>query len=326
MNGGPKDLNTAAQGLLSYMQEVRGPRLTPSDELAKLQFDSIANQRQAMEDTQKQLQELRGQKKQVDLTPFALGIDALTGSNLTQQYQAVRPKDSKAEQRLLQQLNAQQAQALTDDLINLQNQGYKKDQLRVMERLGEMKQSQGFKDNPFQKKKLEKLGAQAGEYLAKDRPNLAANLPKVQKTLALLQENPGLTGGWFQQIAGSTGAKLYSPELKIAEDSMQSAIQDTLRPTLGAQFTEKEGERIMKLAFDPGLPTGENARRAQELEKIIQNKIKFQDDLYNWIADRGTDEGFPFENYGMKKAGGSVASKATSMSRIEELRRKKAGN
>lgn len=321
----PKNMNEAANGLLDYMDPSRDNPVSPADYLAQLQIDSLRNQQAAAQTTAKQLAELQNKPKQVDLTPYAMAVDALTGSKMAQQYQAFKPKNQDQQKLLLSQLYGKQNQGITDDLINMQNQAYKQDQLSMMERLAQMKQAQGFKDNPFQKKKLEALGKQAGEYLSKDRPNLAANLPKVEKTLGILEDNPGLTGNWTQQLFGSTGATLYSPDLKIAEESMQSAIQDTLRPTLGAQFTEKEGERIMNLAFNPGLPTEENKRRAKELQKVINNKIKFQDDLYNWIADKGTDEGFPFEQYGMQKAGGAAASSATSMSRIEELRRKRAG-
>ena len=118
-----------------------------------------------------------------------------------------------------------------------------------------------------------------------------------------MDSDKDLTGGLVNRAIGDTALRLRSPQAYNAQQNMQSAITDTLRPTLGAQFTEKEGERIMNLTFDPGISVEENKRRARELKKVIDNKIRFSDALYKHLSEKGSDEGFDYGKYNMQRTG-----------------------
>jgi len=58
------------------------------------------------------------------------------------------------------------------------------------------------------------------------------------------------------------------------QQMVQEAIQSTLKGTLGAQFTAKEGEQLLARKFDPRLSATENARRAREAADIIAKKVE----------------------------------------------------
>lgn len=170
---------------------------------------------------------------------------------------------------------------------------------------------QQFKLDPFVKKEREGLGEAASEWISQSRGQFEGNLKNVDRALELLRSGKDITGktkGLIPEIA----LPYLSEDTAIAQQAMQKAIQDTLRPTLGAQFTEKEGERIMRLSFDPSLDEEENARRAQLLKDVIQKKMKFNDAFYSHLR-RGNDVAdFPFEKYGMKYTGESPREEETA--------------
>jgi hypothetical protein len=60
-----------------------------------------------------------------------------------------------------------------------------------------------------------------------------------------------------------------TPDIKAQEDQVRTAIQSSLRQTLGAQFTEKEGEQLMRRAYDPRLSAQQNlAKLAPEIDAL----------------------------------------------------------
>lgn len=155
---------------------------------------------------------------------------------------------------------------------------------------------------PFEKKQIEGFAKAAVQYDTVDRPQLQGNLTKLDFAIDKLEkgkEASGLVTGRLPDVIN----QIVAPQAVPVRESIQSAIQETLRPTLGAQFTEKEGERIMNLQFNPTLPEEENKRRAQELRKVVQRKIDFQDAFFDHLRKGGTTSDFDYAKYGMRGAG-----------------------
>lgn len=253
----------------------------------------IGTQEESIAAQKEKLNQLMSQPKQKDLTALMMMADAMGDKpmGLAQTYQALKPRDNSIKAQALQQQLMQQEQGLTGDYMDLLKLQQKKD--------GSTNTSASI----FQKKKMEVLGKNAADFLSKTRDQLTSNLPKVQYALSVMEKHPDLTGTGIAPVAGSKGWEIWNTQGKIAEENMQSAITDTLRPTLGAQFTEKEGERVMNLTFNPKLPTSENIRRAKALELVIENKVKFQTDLYQHLAIHGDDRNFDYAKYQMRKVG-----------------------
>lgn len=108
----------------------------------------------------------------------------------------------------------------------------------------------------------------------------------------------GLAAGIANRTLPDVVSKWINPEGEIAKAAIRSTIMTNLRQVLGAQFTENEGERMMKQSFDPDMPPAENLRRAKlildQISTIAQNKQIMAKHFYDngTLADyKGTDLG-----------------------------------
>jgi hypothetical protein len=155
------------------------------------------------------------------------------------------------------------------------------------------------KDTPFQKKKMEEYAKKATDFYTKDRTEMLSNVPRIDDTIKLLEDNPDLTGTLPKRITDA-GMSLRDREAVDAKENIDAAIAATLRPTLGAQFTAQEKEEIQNLQFSYSASVEENKKRAKRLREKIIKKVKFEEDLYRYIEKNGTDEGFPYGKYGMQ--------------------------
>lgn len=162
--------------------------------------------------------------------------------------------------------------------------------------------------SPFEEARQKDAAKRYNEYYDKVRPQLESNAMKVENAMSLMYQDETISGPKVGYLPGPL-RKLVNENAAIVERDMQSAIQETLRPTLGAQFTEAEGVRIMNLAFDPKLSAKENKRRAAELKGFIDRKMQFQDALNEYLsANNGSDQGFPYAQYGMRKSSSSIGA------------------
>ena len=267
-----------------------------TDDLEALVRMKIRNQEQAIEQQRQQLQNMQNKPKQLDLSALAGLADAWGGSGnaMTRAYSMVKPQDDSAKLQALKQQLGQQEQGLIGDQIALL-------------RLADQRKRGQVKTGPiseFEKEKMKSLGKGAAKFQQETKLQLMENLPKINEALSIMDKDNDLTGSFTDKLMGETGLSLRNEKAYMAQQNMQSAITDTLRPTLGAQFTEKEGERVMNLTFDPAVSTAENKRRAKALKEAISNKIKFQQDLYDYLGENnGSDRGFDYSKYNMVKVG-----------------------
>ena len=102
-----------------------------------------------------------------------------------------------------------------------------------------------------------------------------------EKNMARLEDAKKRLGNPGYGVSGNLIGRL--PEVMRTEESRQiqqdvrAAAQASLRATLGAQFTEKEGERIMQFAYDPTLSAEANIAK---IDAAI-NEIKSNADNQN---------------------------------------------
>lgn len=64
-----------------------------------------------------------------------------------------------------------------------------------------------------------------------------------------------------------------TPKIKMQEDQVRSAIQGTLRQTLGAQFTEKEGEALMRRSYDPRMSPTQNLQKMKPEIDALKSQL-----------------------------------------------------
>lgn len=77
-----------------------------------------------------------------------------------------------------------------------------------------------------------------------------------------------------------------------ARDTIEEVVQRNLRLILGAQFTEKEGERLIARAYNPKLGEEENKKRVGRLIKQIQTAAEQKQRASEYFEQNGTLKGF----------------------------------
>jgi hypothetical protein len=76
------------------------------------------------------------------------------------------------------------------------------------------------------------------------------------------------------------------------QEMVESTVQRSLRVILGAQFTEKEGERLIARAYNPKLPPKVNADRVQRLLDQLQRAYDGKREAAAYYEANGTLQGF----------------------------------
>lgn len=102
------------------------------------------------------------------------------------------------------------------------------------------------------------------------------NLDRLKEARDVLAQHKDDLFGTSGRFTGRLPDALRSQESIRLRQDVQAAAQGALKATLGSQFTEKEGERIMAAAYDEKLSPDENLRKIdaaiKELETSKQNK------------------------------------------------------
>lgn len=83
-----------------------------------------------------------------------------------------------------------------------------------------------------------------------------------------------------------------NPEALDAKDLIEEVVQRNLRIILGAQFTEKEGARLIARAYNSRLPEEVNARRVRSLVQMIEGRAQQLQSLNAYVTDNRTGAGW----------------------------------
>ena len=126
---------------------------------------------------------------------------------------------------------------------------------------------------------------------------LKGGFADVQKGLSQLNEavdilkTEGGTGSIIGNLPDSLSAFFNKSGLK-AKELVSEVVQRNLRLVLGAQFTEKEGERLINRAFNPRLSEEENIKRITRLADSIKRAANQKEKAAEYFEKFGTLKGF----------------------------------
>jgi len=115
---------------------------------------------------------------------------------------------------------------------------------------------------------------------------------QAESNLAIYREVLNeLEGGTV--VTGTTGAKMiavlgqiglddpirswFKPNEQDALDRVRGVVFQGLRLTLGPQFTENEGKRLVAATYNDALSPEQNARRLERLAKLLEDTIAYKD-------------------------------------------------
>ena len=150
-------------------------------------------------------------------------------------------------------------------------------------------------------------------------------LEEVSKQLADPKKN--LTGPGVG-LTPDVVLERLNPEAVATREAVEEIVQRNLRLVLGAQFTEKEGERLIKRAYNPSLSEAENKKRVDRLLRQIRTAAKAKQAAVEYFAEHGTLKGFAGKIFTMSDfydslEGPSPSAKRPTQAEIEaEIKRR----
>ena len=146
---------------------------------------------------------------------------------------------------------------------------------------------------PGEKKIDENYATQYFEYM-KGSADTEKQIDQLGLALNTLQttKDGSITGRRVAALDSAGKLAYVDPEAQKVYDQVTEVVQRNLRLVLGAQFTEKEGERLIARAYNPALGQEENARRVKALMTQIKTAHESQKQMARYFKDNGTLRGY----------------------------------
>lgn len=139
-------------------------------------------------------------------------------------------------------------------------------------------------DKSFSKEYVDHISGSS----AADTKRSIRELEDVSKSL----EEIDTATGAFIGLVPKAVRDIVTPRGAAMQDIVESVVQKSLRETLGAQFTEKEAERLIDRAYNPRLDEKENKRRVDNLIQQIKEAAKSKQEAVEYYEANGTLKGF----------------------------------
>ena len=143
----------------------------------------------------------------------------------------------------------------------------------------------------------EKFGTEVNDWVISGGFSGAkANLIKIDDAIEQLEKSKddffGLTGKNVGFIHKGLRA-MFNPDSADLEDNIRSIVYESLRQTLGAQFAEKEGEKLIQASFNSMLSEEKNIVRLKRMRAKILEMAKAKQKSYEYfIANNGDMSGY----------------------------------
>lgn len=139
----------------------------------------------------------------------------------------------------------------------------------------------GYADIDKQLQQLREVSDSLGTYLDTSEGKKFVPTPEGQTFTGPYR---GLLPDW---VRSST-----NPQAIAAKNAVEEVVQRNLRLVLGAQFTEKEGERLIARAYNPQLPPEENKKRVDRLIEQIEAAARAKSEAAQYFETHGTLAGY----------------------------------
>lgn len=119
------------------------------------------------------------------------------------------------------------------------------------------------------------------------------NLQDLDTVVKRLEEKDDVTGTLREKLIPSDYVRsIVNEEAQDLKDTVERVIQQSLRQTLGAQFTEKEATRLIERSYNPRLSDEKNIERLKQTIKEIQNMAEAKQKSAKYFEEKGTLSGY----------------------------------
>ena len=173
---------------------------------------------------------------------------------------------------------------------------YDPDAMAKLEEAKQKAKSGGLLLTPGQEKLDDRFTITAEKWLASGSAQADANLANIENKIARLysgEEN--LSGPGFAFIPERLRPVLAPAAAGFLDDISELTYQ-SLRETLGAQFTQREAERLVNTSFNISLPEEQNVARLQRLKAKLESIKQNRNNQIAYFMEKGTLQGYEKED------------------------------
>ncbi len=122
------------------------------------------------------------------------------------------------------------------------------------------------------------------------------NLDQLKDVVGKLKQKGDITGTWSEKfLPESVADRLRAvgrEDAQDVKDTVEQVIQQSLRQTLGAQFTEKEASRLIERSYNPKLSDEKNIERLEKTIEQLDQMAREKDEAGRYFEKQGTLEGY----------------------------------
>jgi hypothetical protein len=276
-----------------YQKYMDMQRRTDQDKLGKERFDWQKTRAEKQDELRQRQYTDKEQERQLSNQLLQSKLDQL--GQLTP-YQQKMLEQQGLDRELKKEL-AQKKEQMTP---------YQKAQIELGEKKLAASQKKDKKDKGLD---LTKGQIKADEAFAKDYNEYAAqggiasiksNINKLKEANNLLksEEGPNLTGAGLGLVPDVV-RNAVAPESIAVRDMVESVIQQSLRQILGAQFTEKEAERLIQRSYNERLDEATNAKKLDATIKELETMANAKEEAAKYFEKNGSLKGFKSDISGM---------------------------
>lgn len=299
--------------------------------LIQRQTEGLAGQREGLKQIESQIQELN-QPGNTSMLPGILmaASDVLSGSKFMQNYQSPEQKEkARKAQALGLSMQMQKAKGdLTDKEIDLFKAQYQdslgREKMAMEEKLAKLKlgAEAGGKLLPGQEAADKDFGKEYSDWNAKGgRAGYLKSKASLEESLAELQNNPDLTGTFAKKMTPASMVSKVDADSARVEQKVKSTVIQMVKQ-LGANPTDTDLKEIQKTVWDKDLPVETNIEKINAFLQEQERKAAAKDEASRYFEKtRGTLMG-----QGAATNRGMDPGASDKMKRLEELRKKAAGN
>jgi hypothetical protein len=235
---------------------------------------------------------LSGPPKYLDMIngppkPGTLGVMQVTfGDGVTRPAiisNEVKPRDIQAEERWAMEFALKQKESeLKQQELALKRS--ERDQGRVDKKEEIKNKPQEALDTAYAKDYADRIAK--GGY-----SNAEKGLAQIKGAIAELGNTDSATGPFVGSLPKAV-RDIVTPSGASIQDVVEQVVQQNLRPVLGAQFTQNEGDRLIQRAYNPRQSEAENIKRLDRLQTQMAEALGLQKAADEYFAHNGTLKGF----------------------------------
>jgi hypothetical protein len=153
----------------------------------------------------------------------------------------------------------------------------------------------GVDVTPGQKKVDEAFGKELVKWKTGEKQQAESNITNLDNKLSLLAEGRQNVSGTNIALTPDPLKPIFFPEATGFLDEVSDIVFQSLRATLGAQFTEQEGKRLIAATFNQALPEEQNIPRLQRLSAKIKAIYNSKQNAIDYYDKNGTLVGYQEE-------------------------------